>query len=361
MSIDHEPSEGWKLWHKFSDDEQIKNLPPLNRLIKCIRRESKSKDEIINNAYLICEENIDIIKYEYSQWKGLAIFDATSVFSLEGIGGDLINHYGLSFVDYFKIMGELAKRSKRPAQYHQCINTNLQQSSYEDETIIERMKSLEYHNNPEYFTISPTPLATDRIVNRLLVESDQMKKEGQYKTLSIDTQPNYFSCFTRRIRFNLDGEIVIGGPLFMNPYLSKPFAWLVSIELSKLEGITNQSSFKIAYSIFGSTKHESSYKLNLLLDSTPGNDRNPHRDEHNFLIYNDSLPIGENKEVAVALKPSKWKSIDGNQNVAYGMKCKTSNPTNVMQSSNKRLIFAVDTEPNNCVHDFSMNVPSLLY
>ena len=361
MTRDHKPSEGWKLWQKLSDDEEIKDLPPLNRLITGIRKESKKKDELINNAYLVCEENIDIIKYEYSQWKGQAIFDATSVFSLEGIGGDLINHYGLSFVDYLRIMGELAKISKHPAQYHQCINTNLQQSSYDDEIIIERMKSLEYYNNPENFTISPTPLAIESMANRLLDESNYMEKTEEHKSLTIDTQPKYFSCFTRRIRLDLNYGLVIEGPLFMNTYLNKPFAWLVSIELSKLEATNNQSNFKIAYSIFGNTKYERSYKLNLLLDSTPENNRNPHRDEHNFLIYNDSLPIGENKEVAVTLNPSKWKSIDGNQNVAYGIKCKTSNPTNVMQRSNKRLIFAVDTEPNNCVHDFSMSVPSLLY
>ena len=70
MTRDHEPSEGWKLWQKLSDDEEIKDLPPLNRLITGIRKESKNKDELINNAYLVCEENIDIIKYEYSQWKG---------------------------------------------------------------------------------------------------------------------------------------------------------------------------------------------------------------------------------------------------------------------------------------------------
>ena len=159
MTRNHEPSEGWKLWHKFSDDEQIKSLPPLARLIAGIRKESKNKDELINKAYIVCEENIKIIKYEYKQWKGQAIFDATSVFSLEGIGGDLLNHYGLGFVDYLRVMGKLAKRTKRPAQYHQCINTNLQQSSYDDETIIERMKSLEYYNSPDNFTISPTPIA----------------------------------------------------------------------------------------------------------------------------------------------------------------------------------------------------------
>ena len=48
-------------------------------------------------------------------------------------------------------------------------------------------------------------------------------KSENYKSLTIDTHPNYFSCFTRRIRLNLDGETIIEGPLFLNTYLSKPF------------------------------------------------------------------------------------------------------------------------------------------
>ena len=91
---------------------------------------------------------------------------STSVFSLD----DLINQYGLSFVDYLRIMGELAKRTERPAQYHQCINTNLYQSNYDD--TIERMKSLENHNHPDNFTISSIPLPLKNIASRLLDGSD---------------------------------------------------------------------------------------------------------------------------------------------------------------------------------------------
>ena len=360
MTRDHEPSEGWKLWHKFSDDEQIKDLPPLSRLITGIRKGSKTKNELINNAYSLCEENIDIIKYEYNQWKGRAIFDATSVFSLDGIGSDLINQYGLSFVDYLRIMGELAKRTERPAQYHQCINTNLYQSNYDDEIIIERMKSLENCNSQDNFTISPKPLATERIANRLLDESDKMKKLGKNKTISIDAQPDYFSCFTRRIRLNFDGEIVIGGPLFMNTYLSEPFAWLVSIRLDDMEELmSHESKFKIAYSTFGNIENASNYNLTLLIDSTSGKQELSCQEEHNFLIYNHSLPIGENNEVTVALKPSQWKSIDGNPNLAYGLKCKISDPQEILQRSNKRLILALKTKPNYCVYEFSMSVPSI--
>ena len=257
-------------------------------------------------------------------------------------------------------MGELAKRTERPAQYHQCINTNLYQSNYDDEIIIERMKSLENCNSQDNFTISPKPLATERIANRLLDESDKMKKLGKNKTISIDAQPDYFSCFTRRIRLNFDGEIVIGGPLFMNTYLSEPFAWLVSIRLDDMEELmSHESKFKIAYSTFGNIENASNYNLTLLIDSTSGKQELSCQEEHNFLIYNHSLPIGENNEVTVALKPSQWKSIDGNPNLAYGLKCKISDPQEILQRSNKRLILALKTKPNYCVYEFSMSVPSI--
>ena len=55
----------------------------------------------------------------------------------------------------------------------------------------------------------------------------------------------------------------------------------------------------------------------------------------------------------------EWKSIDGNPNLAYGLKCKISDPQEILQRSNKRLILALKTKPNYCVYEFSMSVPSI--
>ena len=361
MTRDHEPSEGWKLWQKLSDDKEIKDLPPLNRLITGIRKKSKNKDELVNNAYLLCEENIDIIKYEYSQWKGQAIFDATSVFSFEGIGGDLINQYGLNFEDYLRIIGELAKRTKNPAQYHQCINTNLQRSSYDDEIIIERMKSLKNYTSPDNLTISPTPLSIEKIVGKSLDNFEQSKNVEREEKITIYTHSKSFCCFTRRIGLNFDGEVIIGGPLFMNTYLIKPFAWLASIDLDVPKTVLQERSFTLAYSILSHNEYISNCSLKLLLDSTPESKGSSHKDEHNFLIYDHSLPIGDRKEESIDFSPIKWKAIDGNQNTAYGLKCKTSKPEEILHRSNKRLILALETGTSPCIYEFSMNVPSITF
>ena len=360
MTIDHESSEGWKLWHKLSDDEQIKNLPPLSRLITGIRKESKNKDELIDNAYLVCEENTDIIKYEYSQWKGLAIFDATSVFSLEGIGGDLINQYGLSFVDYLRLMGELAKRTKRPAQYHQCINTNLQQSSYDDEIIIERMKSLDKFLKPENCGIYPRSLSIDKILSLKSYRQENNECDELSSLISITNYPQSYCCFTRRISLNLDGEVIISGPLFLNTYLNRPLAWLISIELSEFTMKSSTSDLTVNYSISEIISNKSiNHKLRLLIESTSEEHSKEYPSEHYFIMYKYSLPIGEHQKVIIDLCPNQWEPIEGNQELAYGLKCKIDDPESIMRRSNKRLIFAFETDPTNCIYGVSMSMPSL--
>ena len=144
----------------------------------------------------------------------------------------------------------------------------------------------------------------------------------------------------------------------MNTYLSEPFAWLVSIRLDDMEELMSHES-KLKFHIRPLNENASNYNLTLLIDSTSGKQDLSCQEEHNFLIYNHSLPIGENNEVTVALKPSQWKSIDGNPNLAYGLKCKISDPQEILQRSNKRLILALKTKPNYCVYEFSMSVPSI--
>lgn len=351
-------SEGWKLWNRFSNDNQIKDLPPLARLIAGIRKESQNEDELLNKAYSLCEENIEIIKYEYNKWKGQAIFDATSVFSLEGIGGDLINKYGVSFVEYIKIIAKQAKRTNHPEQYNQCINTNLQQSNCDDAIIIERMKALEGYTNPGNSSIYPRPLSVDKITRNRLDHEESANKVKSRKIISVDTHPECYSFFTRRMGLSLDGEIKISGPLFMNTYLSRPFNWLVSIDLDTQEIGSIKSISTVSYSIHEITRQDfRDYKLRLLIESTFNEPGIKYQNEHNFLLYKHPLPIGEYQEVTIDLHPNQWVSIEGNQELAYGIKCINSNPYEIMQRSKKRFIFALETEPNGCIHGLSMNLP----
>ena len=59
------------------------NLPPLARLIQGC---AKALDPMnCWNSLTLCEANLAIGRHEYKRWKGWAIVDATSVFSLEGL------------------------------------------------------------------------------------------------------------------------------------------------------------------------------------------------------------------------------------------------------------------------------------
>lgn len=347
---------GMQLWHDLSADEALSNLPPLNRLIRAVRERSKSSEEMIELAFTLCEANMEIGRHEYGRWQGLAIVDATWVFSMQGLAGDLIGNYDYDFWGVLRAIAGLARRSCNPAQYHQCINLNLFKSPAEDELVLKRFHSLSTSNDINNFgcmTRATTGLET-------LLPKSPVSKASQSNNLTINpnTHPLAYSSFGRSNKYTMDGQLIARSPFCFNVWLERPLAWLCSVDLRDLSGALDGSQIDLTYDL-KLDNPEDAY-LHVLLSATETNLEPVSRNERHAWMLDKKLPLDATNGICLHLQSKEWKPLAGNANIAYGLKFTVENLSDTLERLLPlELIFALEMNAKDPVPTGRLVLPTL--
>jgi hypothetical protein len=340
-------------------------LPPLARLVQAVRDQSNSAAELLDLAFALCEANLEITKEEYSTWQGLCVVDATGVFSLQGLGGDLCNNYGYDFWDFLRAIAELARRSKDPAQYHQCINRNLFSSPADDDLILQRLQSLLASGEPRNLgcTVDTGKLLSSLVPSEPALEQTELSADEI--TITPRNMPNAYAGYGRSLKLKMDGQVVVRGPFCCDVSLEQPFYWLASVSLSALEAI--QLNKDVAISQSGLTVHLS-YRLDiesniesepkLLLSTTATEHVEAGRDVRHFWVYRHPLQWDASTGVNISVKASDWQSLRGHKLEAYGFKCREAE-FSLINKPPVQLIIALQATDNSQVPVGQITLPIL--
>jgi hypothetical protein len=332
-------------------------MAPLPRLIQAVRDQSNSAEQLLENAFALCEANLTIGREEYGQWQGLCVVDATSVFSVQGLGGDLCSTHGYDFWRFLRAMGDLAKRSHDPAQYHQCINHNLFSSPADDTLILERLQSLQ---NQGDLRLSGCMVDTAKLLCSLQKpdaatkpQAAQVATEGSILITPRDT-PAAFGGYGRSLKLNMDGQVLVRGPYCLNVWLEQPYHWLASIHLEA--GLLSAAALELSYQLQLEQAHPG--QLKLLLASTASEPAEPGRVERHFWVNRATLPAEAAEGVSVAMGWSHWQPLQGHPREAYGLKCRSADAELIYQRPTQ-LIVALEARANAPTPTGQMSLPSL--
>lgn len=349
---------GLTLWQEFSTNETLGSLPPLTRLIQAVRERSRSADELLELAFTLCEANLAICRHEYNRWQGWAIVDATSVFSLEGLGGDLIRGHGYDFWGFLRAMADLAKASSDPAQYHQCINHNLFTSSADDRLILDRWQSLQASGDPHNLgCMVPAGNLLDRL-NAKPADHPADATDCSHQAMSFRTHPSAFSVFGRNLKWRMDGPVMVKSPFCFNIWLERPLLWLAGVNLAGLNGNLLGAELELSYEL--ELDETDSANLRLLLASTAAEPQEPGRAERHFWLYEPTLPLDGQAGVTVSLHPKAWQALLGHPRAAYGQKCTAADLAETLNTLPLQLLLALEPSTSHPIPSGSLALPSLI-
>ncbi len=355
MNSDCATQDALTLWQSFSTTEPTAGMPPLQRCVEGVRKQAQSADDVLELAFKLCETNLVIGKHEYNSWQGLAVFDATSVFSTEGLGGELVANYGYDFWGFLRAINELAKRSSNPAQYQQCINSNLFSSPVDDALVHRRFESLLASAD---FNNLGCMGGRAKGLEKLLPQPSNVKSECEdhgIQTLDPRTHPNAFSSFGRSITYNMNGQLMVRSPFCFNVWLERPLAWLSSINLNEFTGCLQGGQLKLSCESELDTPEGAA--LHILLATTGA--ESPGRAERHFWLLDQILPLKGLGHITVNLHQKDWKPLQGNPAMAYGIKCTVGNLAESLDRLQMQLILAIEPFANDGIVTGSMALPSL--
>ena len=352
MTTDNPVRRGIALWQRLSDETALADLAPLQRLVDFVRTHSNSAEELLDQAFLLCEANLAIGKLEYSQWQGLAVVDATAVFSIEGLGGDLIHQYHYDFWDFLRAIGGLAQRSNDPAQYHQCINQNLFSSPADDEIIISRLKSLANRGDIRNFGCMTD---TSKLLEGLNTPDSSLQQPASQDGAIMITPrsaPAAFEAYGRSIKLNMDGHVVVRSPFCCNVWFEKPFYWLASIDLhtalsAKTDPINpfrlSNHELRLQYTL--KLDQEQAFRLRLLLTSaTTAHHNDSGRAERHAWIHRHAYPLSAESGISITTHPDHWQALSGSERMSYGLKCRAADP-GLIDERPMQLVLVLVLEP----------------
>jgi len=349
---------GLSLWQEFSASDTLGSLPPLPRLIQAVRERSRSADDLLELAFTLCEAHLAIGRYEYKRWQGLAIVDATPVFSLEGLGGDLIRSHGYDFWGFLRAMAELARRSADPAQYHQCINHNLYTSPADDQLVVERFESLQASGDLHNLGCM---VDTGKLLNGLISQAMEDVPDTPVSTVQAITprsHPRAFSGFGRSLKLNMDGQVMVKSPFCFNVWLERPMLWLAGVNLEGLTGPLEDARLELSYTL--QLDQPEGTAVRLLLATTAAEPQEPGRAERHFWLYEPSLPLDGQEGVTVSLRPTAWQSLQGHPRAAYGLKCTEADLAETLNNLPLQLLLALEPSTSHPVPSGSLALPSLI-
>jgi len=326
-------SPGIELWQEISSNEHYSRIAPLPRLITYVIDKSRSPDQLLEMAFKLCESNLEIGKLEYPEWQGLAIIDATCVFSAEGLGGALIQKYGYEPTNCLRAIASLAKRSRERSQYDQCINNVLFNSQLEDDVIEKRMEKFREGGKIRSLGCMPN---TTRLLEGMRTITANSQKEDTSSTLFHITprrRPNAYTGYGRSVKLTIDGATFVKSPFCCDVRLEREknltLYWLASIELDHIEWknkeldhevkLTNKE-LEIEYGI--ELEESNEFRLRLLVAATAREPAEPGRGARHFWMHSTELPMEQSNKVNLTIQKSNWIPLNGCSMDAYGIKCK---------------------------------------
>jgi hypothetical protein len=360
MRADMTDPAGLASWHVISQDHRYADLPPLQRFVQAVRDQSKTAAELLDQAFALCEANVEISRMEYAKWQGLCVVDAVGVFSLEGLGGDLCLKYGYDFWAFLRAMAELARRSIDAAQYHQCINHNLFSSPADDSLVLEQMRAM---GQSSEIRSRGCMVDTGKLLDSLLKtnspygESQEDTSNGQLTRQLVITarnNPEAFRGFGRSLKLDMDGEVFVKGPFCLNVWLERPYFWLASIRLKGehllVGGLELQYKLKLGESTMGPVR--------LLMTADLGETSEPGRAERHFWLHDAELPHDAACGVDIAMNVANWQSVNGHPREAYGQKCRTANAA-LVDRRPVELVLVVDASCTSATPNGELTLPTL--
>lgn len=349
--------EGLERWRSISEDPHYSVMPPLRRLILYVRSRSASAEELLDNAFILCEANLEIGREEFEAWQGLCVVDATSVFSLEGLGSDLCQIYGYDFWGFLRAMNQLAKRSSDPAQYHQCINHNLFSSPADDELVLERFQSLEplAELRLRGCMVDTAKLLGNLIRPETLPEGNSKTHESQGVVVITPRQdPDAYGGYGRSLKLNMEGQVLVKGPYCLNVFLEQPLYWLTSVDIHT--GWLSRSTLELSYQL--KLEHDHPGQLRLLMATTARELEQPGRGERYFWLNNSSLPHDGRSGIHIGMDQSQWTALHGDLREAYARKCGTGD-LQLMDQQPVQLILALEAAATTKTPMGQVTLPSL--
>jgi hypothetical protein len=292
--------------------------------------------------------------------------DATGVFSLQGLGGDLCTTYGYDFWDFLRAMADLARRSRDPAQYHQCINRNLFSSPADDDLLLQRFQSLLGSGEPRNLGCT---VDTGKLLSSLLPRVPALEPtdlSANEITITPRSMPKAYTGYGRSIKLKMDGQVVVRGPFCFDVSLEQPFSWLVSMNLSALEAIQlNQngaipqsgSTFQLSYRLDAECNIESELKL-LLSTTTASEHFEAGRGIRHFWVYRHPLQFDASTGATISMNASDWQSLRGHKQEACGLKCRNAD-FSLINKLPIQLIIALQSNDNSQIPVGQISLPVL--
>ena len=333
QAIEAKDQPGLHLWQVISAEESYKSIPPLPRFIQYVRDTCHTKQELLNLSFSLCEANLQITDLEFNQWQGLAVIDATGVFSAQGLGYDLCSKYELDFPKFLKTLGQLAADSEQPAQYHQCINQNIFSSPFNDAVMISRLESLSSHDSPA--CLGWIPVSSAELQRLATTAHSEIGITNDKTEIEINPQRNPYAyrAYGRSLAWSMDGNINIKSPFCCNVWLeingTKPLHWLCSVDvqpwlkgkMAAQGGTVGFSSGILELEYQCDLCEEQTLQLRLLASAEAPGYEDPGRAPVHYWIHQEKLPLKAANRISIKLHATEWRSLKGTEAMAYGRKC----------------------------------------
>lgn len=321
---------GLHLWRLISAEASYKDLPPLPRFIQYVRDTCHTRQELLKLSFTLCEANLQITTLEFNKWQGLAVIDATGVFSAQGLGQDLCNKYGLDFQEFLKSLAKMAFDTDKPSQYHQCINQNLFSSPFNDDVMISRLESLS--SDESLISLGWIPISSPELQRLNSIAPKQVGSSNPENYFKIEPQRNTLAYrgYGRSVAWSMDGEISIKSPFCCNAWLdangSKLLHWLCSVDLNPWQEawVTTQEGegaggLELEYQ--SDLCEQNNLQLRLLASIEAQGYKEPGRAPVHYWMHQTVLPLKHTNRITIEMHTTAWKSLKGAESVAYGFKC----------------------------------------
>jgi hypothetical protein len=367
QAIKTSESPGLRLWRLISSKESYRDLPPLARFIQYVRDTSHTRQELLKLSFTLCEANLQITALEFNHWQGLAVIDATGVFSAQGLGQDLCSRYGLDFQEFLKTLGKLASDSEKPSQYHQCINQNLFSSPFNDDVMMSRLESLSSFDSAT--CLGWIPVSSPELQR---LNSGVRTKEGtahHENCFRIEPQqnPHAYGGYGRSLRWSMDGNIVIKSPFCCNAWLdingSKLLHWLCSVDLKSwheawVDAQEGEGAGELELEYQCDLCEHRTMQLRLLASIEAPGYEEPGRAPVHYWMHQTVLPLKATNHIAIKLDTKAWKSLKGADSVAYGYKCLPEKAALLHQHA-PRLILALEGADQTHIPQGRLSLPRI--
>jgi hypothetical protein len=350
-------SNGLERWRAISSDCRYSHLAPLARVVQAVRDHSSTSEELIEAAFALCEANLDIGREALPTWQGLAVVDASGVFSMQGIGRELFHRYSYNFWDFLQMLADLAKRSADPAQYHQCINQNLFSSQADDDLVMDRLRAMEQNRvfRARGCMVDTACLLKD-LVRPQASEKQEQPEEQTIRQIEITPRqaPGAFGGYGRSLKLNFDGKLLVRGPYCLNVWLERPFFWLAHVSLQA--NWLSQSILTLQYQL--NLVIDTPTRMRLLLAATAKEPSEQGRGERHFWLHDTELPVDASCGAPVPMSLRHWQPLKGHPNEAYGLKCSAADPR-LIDDLPVQIVLVLEADSQVATPTGSITLPSI--